>query len=148
MSERHMVYLQLWNGILLRHFFHLPQSVFKEQFGQTCPKVNKRKMKKGEYTWGCLLLPTSSLSHSLIGMDKILLSVYIDYTFFIFSYQAASWRLFPLLDLFNFLHLLIFNVSLCLELSHWQRSRGWLEIYSFLNPSNGVIVIRTFQPLF
>lgn len=54
-------------------------------FKPMCPKVNRGKLKKGKHTRGdwsrrCLF----ALSLSLIGMDKILLGVYINYTFFIF----------------------------------------------------------------
>lgn len=93
-----------------------------------------------------------ALSRSLIGMDKNSVSCLYKLDIFHLLVPSGESEIISRTDLFNFfLRLLIFKVSPSRVLFHRgvQRPRAdGLRCLLFLNPPNGVIVIRHFSSCF
>lgn len=154
MFESRTVYLHLWlwNYSSTRFFFSI---YTKEQFGKTCPKVNKRKLKKGGIPVRLLMspphphiFPLSLLNWHGQNSLRCLYKLHI----FHLLVPSSQLKIVPPFWTCLIFYICLFSMCHCAESfltgrAAVRRRMAWDIV--FFNPlSNGVIVIKTFQPLF
>lgn len=93
-----------------------------------------------------------ALSHSLIGMDKNSVSCLYKLDIFHLLVPSGELKIISRLDLFNFFFTSAYFQGVTIPSAFSPRGAAakgrWLKMYSFLNPPNGVIVIRHFSSCF